>query len=259
MKFIYLILVIFLELIIGMKFANAANYKEYFTDRDIYISKYQTYAAQSEDDRNRDESYKSLEVALEKTLQELIGSVQILDAKGKGNLLILDEYGFETLNGLQFISDKKILFVTTQLILDDYLNKEKLSKNFDNLAKTNLFYSGIFNSEAAFNYFLEFDLRKNNSINAHAMLMAQGQDTGPFPPDSLVILAKKGERIIAVYIDVKDKISQIQICKKQWKNSQPEGENFKAYTKCFAQNIKSQKSYSSLVTLAQSIVDEIAK
>jgi tetratricopeptide (TPR) repeat protein len=271
---------------------KASLEEKYFETRDEFIRQFST---PSSPEANSDEKALSkIEKALsklEKQLQLIIGPVDVahFPKRGKINLETLrQDAGFGQVDGLRFGAEFKLLFVTTTGLLNAYLqqHKEKLPTELGKLAKTEEFYSLVFDWDAAVTHFAEVPVRTTNDKSfAYAFLGLWGQDIGPSPPKHLFVFFANGDRVFVVSTEAKSKIDQIAECKDVWDNfkkksdaasaayraselkdqkaiddqNRYEEEGFRAYCRCFEQRAKMEPFFKPLTEQAQSIVDNLQK
>src|SRR5216117_552062 len=156
----------------------AASLEEkYFENRDNFIRQFSTQS--SPEANSYEKTHSKLEKALsklEKQLRLIIGPVDVahFPKRGKINLETLDQNdpGFRQVDGLRFGSEFKLLFVTTTGLLNAYLRQHKeLPTELGKLAKTEEFYSLVFDWDAAVTHFAEVPVRITNDKSfAYAFL-----------------------------------------------------------------------------------------
>jgi hypothetical protein len=186
-----LVLALFSCLSGPMTLVAASLEEKYFETRDNFIRQFSTASS------TQDKADKKALSQLEKRLQRIIGPVDVahFPKRGKINLETLQQdAGFGQVDGLRFGSEFKLLFVTTTGLLNAYLqqHKEKLPTELGKLAKTEEFYSLVFDWDAAVTHFAEVPVRTTNDKSfAYAFLGLWGQDIGPFPPKHLFVFFRK--------------------------------------------------------------------
>jgi hypothetical protein len=173
-------------------------------------------------------------------------------------------------------------------LLNAYLqqHKKKLPTELGKLAKTEEFYSLVFDWDAAVTHFAEVPVRTTNDKSfAYAFLGLWGQDIGPFPPKHLFLFFANGDRLFVVSTEIQSNIDQIAECKDVWdgfkKKSDAafaayqasevkdqkatddmqryEEEGFRAYCRCFEQRAKTEHYFKQLTKQAQTLVDNLQK
>src|SRR6266496_2354590 len=274
-----------------MTLVAASLEEKYFETRDNFIRQFSTA---SSPEANYEKVLSKLEKALsklEKQLRLIIGPVDVahFPKRGKINLETLDQNdpGFHQVDGLRFGSEFKLLFVTTTGLLNAYLQQHKeLPTELGKLAKTEEFYSLVFDWDAAVTHFAEVPVRTTNDKSfAYAFLGLWAQDIGPSPPKHLFVFFANGDRVFVVSTDVQSKIDQIAECKDVWdtfkkkadaasaayraseaKDQKPsddnvryEEEGFRAYCRCFEQRAKMEPFFKQLTKQAQTLVDNLQK
>lgn len=227
--------------------------------------------------------------ALEEQLRSIIGPVDVAGFPRQGTInlqsLYPSEGGFDQVDGLRFSSERNMLFVTTDTLLKDFLNRNKtFPKDLRLLSERENFYSRVFDWDSAFMVFAEIPVHPVESISfARAFLILNGQDIGPFVPETVVVFAAKGDRIFLTESEVK--ISQVMSCKNEWGKSYKrasealdryhssqltdkksfedyvklEGEAFRAYRSCFGRSFRERADFMQLTILVQSIIDRFPK
>jgi hypothetical protein len=289
---VLLVVALFSCLSAPMTLVAASLEEKYFETRDNFIRQFSTPS--SPEASSYEKVYSKLEKALsklEKQLQLIIGPVDVahFPKRGKINLETLDQGdgGFGQVDGLQFGSEYKQLFVTTAGLLNAYLQQhKKLPTELGKLAKAEEFYSLVFDWDAAVTHFAEVPVRTTNDKSfAYAFLGLWAQDIGPFPPKHLFVFFANGDRVFVVSTEVQSNIDQIAECKDVWdglkKKSDAafaayqaselkdqkatddtvryEEEGFRAYCKCFEQRAKMEPFFKQLTKQAQTLVDNLEK
>jgi hypothetical protein len=267
-----------------MTLVAASLEEKYFETRDNFIRQFSTASSP-------EANYEKVLSKLEKQLRLIIGPVDVahFPKRGKINLETLDQNdpGFRQVDGLRFGSEFKLLFVTTTGLLNAYLQQHKeLPTELGKLAKTEEFYSLVFDWDAAVTHFAEVPVRTTNDKSfAYAFLGLWAQDIGPSPPKHLFVFFANGDRVFVVSTDVQSKIDQIAECKDLWerlkkesdaasaadqaseaKDQKPsddnvryEEEGFRAYCRCFEQRAKMEPFFKQLTKQAQTLVDNLQK
>lgn len=254
----------------------------YFKTRDNFIHKFAETSAESNDSQELKE--------LENQLRTIIGPIDIegFPKQGKINLeTLFPEVGFGQIDGLRFDSDREYLFVTTETLLKNYLIKHpKLPKNVPELSKNADFFSLVFYSDAAVNFYAKVPVKRaKGQTYAHAFLGIAAQDIGPFIPKEIYVLVAKRNKIFLVYAPTTIEVSEIQECKMEWdkfekkrseafnvyrssqlKNKKAindsfryEKQGFETYYRCYGKEVKNQEFFIALKRQAQSIVDRLQK
>ncbi len=233
----------------------------YIKSRNEFIKKY----SRKDVDASAGKEETAALAQLEKLLAQAIGPIKFSSEFGEINLA-LSPYDdgthlYGNVDGLNFASDKKTFFATTKTILTDYLSKHKeLPKDFENLFKSDKFYSQIFNNDAAFSGYLELPIKSTDLKNSRAFLVLNAQDIGAFPPNSLIVITTRADKIFAAKIDLDPEIEnlamQIDACENTWAENKSDEVNFKAYKSCFAAKAKDEKFFLELISQAQKIADQ---
>lgn len=235
---------------------------------------------------NYEEHDHALKV-LEEQLRVIVGPIKVAGFAERGaiNLQTLErgDGGFNQVDGLMFSSEREQLFVTTGGLLKDYLNRNKgLPEDFNQLSRSEEFYSRVFDWDSAFTRFAEIPIKNTRGFSiTRAFLTLNAQDIGPFIPETVIVFVAKGNRVLLFKSEVQT--IQIPACKDQWdrferKSSEAlaryhssgrtdriawddhlrfESEGFEAYRRCYERKIKSEKAFSRLTDQVQSIVDRL--
>ena len=225
---------------------------------------------------------------LEKQLRSIIGPVSIPGFPRQGTINLQSLYrgdgGFDQLDGLRFGSERNVLFVTTEALLKDFLNRNRaFPENLRLLSESEKFYSRVFDWDSAFMLFAEIPVHLPEGFSfARAFLILNGQDIGLFVPESVVVFAKKRDRIFLVESEAR--ISQIRSCKNEWEKSYKkasealaryhssrltdkkafedyvglEEQAFKTYRSCFGRSVRNTADFLRLTARADSVVDRLA-
>ncbi len=264
------------------KFKISSLEETYLKTRDDLIRKFSKASAESDDNQALME--------LEKQLRTIIGAINIdgVPKQGKINLITLfPELGFGQVDGLRFDSDSESLFVTTGALLDKYLdNHPKLSKNLNELSKTDDFYRLVFSSDAMVIKYAKIPVNcPSSQYLAYSFLGLTAQDIGPFIPREIYVFVTKGNKILLVHAPSMIAISDISECKSTWdkydkKRSEAydayrasklkdqnafndsiryDEQGFLAYRNCYGIETKNQQFFIAIKRQAQSIVDRLLK
>jgi hypothetical protein len=257
--------------------------EKYIKTRDDYIHQFSKELPAAE----RDDSKALGE--LEQQIPTIVGPINIIGfpKQGKINLeTLLPELGFGQVDGLKFVSDQESLFVTTEILLKNYLVKHpKLPKKLKNLSKSEDFYRLVFHSDAAVTCYTEVPVKKKDQSFAYAFLGVSTQYIGHILPTEIYVFVSKENKILLVCAKVIVEIPDIPECRKEWekfdkkkanafelyrsselKNKKAldesfryENQGFEAYHHCYSKNAKNQQFFISLKRQAQSIVDRLQK
>jgi hypothetical protein len=199
---------------------------------------------------------------LERRLRAIIGPVGVegFPNQGKINLETLRtdlEGSFGNVDGLRFNNERESLFVTTRGLLKLYFAGEpKPTKDLPEpdlavLSADGKFNSSVFDSGSTVTSYADLPVKSTDGKSfAEAFLGITAQDDGPFIPNTIFVLASKGNRIFLVRAATTTKLPAIPKCK---------GLAADAHNECYGTEVKNQPFFASLKQQAQSIVDRLQK
>lgn len=246
--------------LMGSVCAKSASLEDqYFATRDNYI---QTLSTAGTPEKPADD--RGALAVLEKKIKKIIGPVKVEGFGGEGEInleTLIEELGFGQLDGLRFNSTNASLVVTTPRLLNRYLSDGKyITKSLAALAENEAFYTAGTSSDAAVSLYAPVQLIKNNNADsAYAYLGLIAQDIGPFLPDRIFVLAKRGERIFIATLGLGERAPDIEACKKVWfdKEKKDEEAAYSAYKECYGKNIRETEFYKDVSKQADDIVKRI--
>lgn len=196
---------------------------------------------------------------LETKLKSLIGDVEVAKLRTtslKINLETLGpEEGFGMLDGLKGAVLGGDLVITTPELFRAFVPSIASDKGCDALKRLS---TGVFTSEAsaAIVTSLPTNTPKNLQLGC-AGLANEAQDAGPFPPNRLVVLARKGHLMIAWSKLLPKPLPQIAACEKLWKHGRSDAQNSVAYDQCYARESSSLPSVQALAKEADSVLNQL--
>lgn len=268
---------------------------KYIHTRDQYIAHFaKVPASQLQDGKVIADIGKAL-ADLEKQLKVIIGPIQVkgFPTQGRTNVdSLVQELGFNMVDGLKYTNQSNALFVTTNGLLSNYLQRNpEYPKDLNHLAETGKFgasmnfFSEVFDEDVSVTTYLEFPIKKAKGQSfARAFLGIFSQDIGPaYLPTQIFAIVARGDKIFVVSVVAKTEIAQIEQCQKQsdalWKKSEDaliayrnsdlkdsslfekkekyEERSFLEYRRCFGRESKKQSFFAPLTSEVQSIVDSL--
>jgi len=256
--------------------SSTPTYADYFKARDEMIKKMDVEGEKSDHP----------EVSLKDMLQKIIGPTNVPGFKKDPELSLFMSYDVDApysemqlTNFLQFFpQDRKAgintMLVTTKTLFDEA--QERFKKRFNDGQKDEFGSSKAWlivadRFDCGFTEYFQLPVtNQDQSFDIKVSVGFCGNDIGAFAPNILTVSVVKNEKMIALFRALNsDEIAQIDVCKNEFSQSaqseqydpdQAEKRNkkrFENYKKCFADNAKSQKFYSVLLSDAQLILDSV--
>ena len=239
---------LFLTLFVCLSASAASPEEEYLAARNGFIEKF-------EEAKEREALAQ-----LEKQMQAIVGPVNIagFPSQGKINLETLQkdaDMGFGQVDGLRFQGEREALFVTTRNVLKLYIAGEPKptadlpAPDLAVLSADAKFNAEVFAQDSTVTSYVNLPVKSADGTSfAEAFLGITAQDTGPFVPTTVFVLASKGDRIFLVRAATATKLPQIAKCRKA-----------SDYPGCYGAEVKGLPVFASLQQQAQSIVDRLQK
>ena len=230
--------------------------KNYLQTRDADIAQ-MAQLAKTADDKTLDAQTKRYFKELEKQLNAII--VSRGGQQGTINLeTLIREGGFNMVDGLLYGKPDRQIFATTKNLLAAYLAASKIKTDLSVPEADDNLYSLIFDWDSAFYTYSRIPLDNiPDGWKVSALLMLNSQDTGPFVPHDIVILAEtRGGMVLAAHLsDIKGTRQSLE-CKTQWEELENKTDritnnderlkdgdrNFDAYRKCFINSLNKNKN-----------------
>jgi hypothetical protein len=242
----------------------------YLHARDAFIQRFKSSKTPVDD-----EDGKAL-AELQTQLRSIIGSINAPDFPKDGTInleTLQQDGGLDQVDGLRFYSKNDVLFVTTTGLLKSYAATHKaLPQSLTDIWRSDELFSKIFDWDSAFMRFAELPVKsRGDQSTSRAFLVLNAQDTGPYVPNTVIVVAVQGDRVALIKSDARPQPTQIPACVKEWdryeakataardkkafdESNRLEDQGFTAYRTCFGDAVATEAFYSSLVSQAQSMM-----
>ncbi|WP_282165799.1 hypothetical protein [Cellulophaga baltica] len=206
-----------------------------------YIKRRNSNIAYFEEKEYNDRTYKQVNdslLALEKLLQHILipTRVQEINETGKINLeTFLPELGFGMLDALTVYEKEISILCTTNFIFSDYFKEQ--GYNFNNITENKIedIFSYAFASDYVITGIHSYKINQTENIQAYGMISIDGQDIGPFKPNSLYALVIIEDNIYLISKSIKKELEGIEKCESIWNNvdSESEDKTWENYCECY--------------------------
>ncbi|MCR1027040.1 hypothetical protein NQT66_19645 [Cellulophaga baltica] len=206
-----------------------------------YIKRRNSNIAYFEEKEYNDRTYKQVNdslLALEKLLQHILipTRVQEINETGKINLeTFLPELGFGMLDALTVYEKEISILCTTNFIFSDYFKEQ--GYNFNNITENKIedIFSYAFASDYVITGIHSYKIYRKENIQAYGMISIDGQDIGPFKPNSLYALVIIEDNIYLISKSIKKELEGIEKCERIWNNvdSESEDKTWENYCECY--------------------------
>ncbi|SDF45097.1 hypothetical protein [Cellulophaga baltica] len=206
-----------------------------------YIKRRNSNIAYFEEKEYNDRTYKQVNdslLALEKLLQHILipTRVQEINETGKINLeTFLPELGFRMLDALTVYEKEISILCTTNFIFSDYFKEQ--GYNFNNITENKIedIFSYAFASDYVITGIHSYKINQTENIQAYGMISIDGQDIGPFKPNSLYALVIIEDNIYLISKSIKKELEGIEKCERIWNNvdSESEDKTWENYCECY--------------------------
>ncbi|WP_282144496.1 hypothetical protein [Cellulophaga baltica] len=206
-----------------------------------YIKRRNSNIAYFEEKEYNDRTYKQVNdslLALEKLLQHILipTRVQEINETGKINLeTFLPELGFGMLDALTVYEKEISILCTTNFIFSDYFKEQ--GYNFNNITENKIedIFSYAFASDYVITGIHSYKINQTENIQAYGMISIDGQDIGPFKPNSLYALVIIEDNIYLISKSIKKELEGIEKCERIWNNvdSESEDKTWENYCECY--------------------------
>ncbi|WP_282133774.1 hypothetical protein [Cellulophaga baltica] len=206
-----------------------------------YIKRRNSNIAYFEEKEYNDRTYKQVNdslLALEKLLQHILipTRVQEINETGKINLeTFLPELGFGMLDALTVYEKEISILCTTNFIFSDYFKEQ--GYNFNNITENKIedIFSYAFASDYVITGIHSYKINQTENIQAYGMISIDGQDIGPFKPNSLYALVLIEDNIYLIRKSIKKELEGIKKCENLWNNvdSRSEDKTWENYCECY--------------------------
>ena len=204
---------------------------------------------------------------LERRIQPLVGKVAVQGFEGAGEInleTLVNEVGFDNLDGLKFRNNHETMVVTTEALLRDYLVRHpKLPTAVATLAGNEDLHTHTFECDAAFFRYAPVPVQSpSDSVFASASLGDYAQDYGEGHPNDLQVFVKLGKRIFLVRAKASPAVGAVPRCSDLWKaasQSKPTDEKrvFAKYRACLKSEFEQSGTLRGLGDQAEEIVARI--
>ena len=206
-----------------------------------YIKRRNSNIAYFEEKEYNDRTYKQVNdslLALEKLLQHILipTRVQEINETGKINLeTFLPELGFGMLDALTVYEKEISILCTTNFIFSDYFKEQ--GYNFNNITENKIedIFSYAFASDYVITGIHSYKINQTENIQAYGMISIDGQDIGPFKPNSLYALVIIEDNMYLISKSIKKELEGIEKCESIWNNvdSESEDKTWENYCECY--------------------------
>ncbi|KGK29437.1 hypothetical protein [Cellulophaga sp. E6(2014)] len=206
-----------------------------------YIKRRNSNIAYFEEKEYNDRTYKQVNdslLALEKLLQHILipTRVQEINETGKINLeTFLPELGFGMLDALTVYEKEISILCTTNFIFSDYFKGQ--GYNFNNITENKIedIFSYAFASDYVITGIHSYKINQTENIQAYGMISIDGQDIGPFKPNSLYALVIIEDNMYLISKSIKKELEGIEKCERIWNNvdSESEDKTWENYCECY--------------------------
>ncbi|MFI8606600.1 hypothetical protein ACIGCP_19185 [Cellulophaga baltica] len=206
-----------------------------------YIKRRNSNIAYFEEKEYNDRTYKQVNdslLALEKLLQHILipTRVQEINETGKINLeTFLPELGFGMLDALTVYEKDISILCTTNFIFSDYFKEQ--GYNFNNITENKIedIFSYAFASDYVITGIHSYKINQTENIQAYGMISIDGQDIGPFKPNSLYALVIIEDNMYLISKSIKKELEGIKKCESIWNNvdSESEDKTWENYCECY--------------------------
>ena len=206
-----------------------------------YIKRRNSNIAYFEEKEYNDRTYKQVNdslLALEKLLQYILipTRVQEINETGKINLeTFLPELGFGMLDALTVYEKEISILCTTNFIFSDYFKEQ--GYNFNNITENKIedIFSYAFASGYVITSIHSYKINKTENVKAYGMISIDGQDIGPFKPNSLYALVIIEDNMYLISKSIKKELEGIEKCESIWNNvdSESEDKTWENYCECY--------------------------
>ena len=178
--------------------------------------------------------------ALEKLLKSILIPTKVKDINktGKINLeTFLPELGFGMLDGLTTYEKGISTLCTTSFIFSDYFKKQ--GYKIDNISKSQIedIFTNAFASDYTITGIQSFKINEKENIKTYGMISIDGQDIGPFKPNTLYVLASIEDNIYLIRKSINNELIGLEKCDAIWSNTDRESEDktWRRYCECYKQ------------------------
>jgi len=200
--------------------------------------------------------------ALEKLLKNILTPTKVNDINKKGKINLetfLPELGFGMLDGLTTYNDEVSIICTTSFIFSDFFVKQ--GYKFDNINKSNIedIFSYAFASNYAITSIHSYKINNTENVKAYGMISIDGQDIGPFKPNSLYALVLIKGNIYLIRKSIKKELQGIKKCESLWNNidSRSEDKTWKSYCECYKKEFLKDEQFLSLKKEIEKMIEII--
>ncbi|AIZ43399.1 hypothetical protein [Cellulophaga baltica] len=212
-------------------------------------------------DRTFKENRDSL-FALEKLLQHILIPTKVNDINKKGKINLetfLPELGFGMLDGLTTYNKEVSILCTTNFIFSDFFIKQEYK--FDNITESNIedIFSYAFASGYVITSIHSYKINKTENVKAYGMISIDGQDIGPFKPNSLYALVIIEDNIYLISKSIKKELEGIEKCESFWNNvdSESEDKTWENYCECYQREFTNNEQLLPLKNEIEKMVNLI--
>lgn len=201
-----------------------------------------------------DRTYKQVNdslFALEKLLKSILIPTKVKDINktGKINLeTFLPELGFGMLDGLTTYEKGISTLCTTSFIFSDYFKKQ--GYKIDNISKSQIedIFTNAFASDYTITSIQSFKINEKENIKTYGMISIDGQDIGPFKPNTLYALASIEDNIYLIRKSINNELIGLEKCDAIWSNTDKESEDktWRRYCECYKQEFTKNEQFLPL-------------
>lgn len=201
-----------------------------------------------------DRTYKQVNdslFALEKLLKSILIPTKVKDINkaGKINLeTFLPELGFGMLDALTTYEKGISSLCTTSFIFSDYFKEQ--GYKIDNISKSKIedIFTNAFASDYTITGIQSFKINEKENIKTYGMISIDGQDIGPFKPNTLYALATIEDNIYLIRKSINNELKGLEKCEAIWSNTDRESEDktWRRYCECYRQEFTNNEQFLPL-------------
>ncbi len=201
-----------------------------------------------------DRTYKQVNdslFALEKLLKNILIPTKVKDINKKGKINLetfLPELGFGMLDALTTYEKGVSILCTTGFIFSDYFKEQ--GYKIDNISESKIedIFSNAFASDYTITSIHSFKINEKENIKTYGMISIDGQDIGPFKPNTLYVLAIIEDNIYLIRKSINQELKELKKCMTIWNNVDGESEDdtWKKYCECYRQEFTNNEQFLPL-------------
>lgn len=189
--------------------------------------------------------------ALEKLLKNILIPTKVKDINKKGEINLqtfLPELGFGMLDALTTYEKEVSILCTTSFIFSDFFKEQ--GYKIDNISETNI--EDIFSNAFAASYTItsihSFKINEKENVNIYGIVSIDGQDIGPFKPNTLYALTVIEDNIYLIRKSISQELKELEKCMTIWNNTdgKSEDEIWKEYYDCYRKEFAHNEQFIPL-------------